>query len=79
MNEDPTKHAIQYDLNDNLKKILFTKMLGPGSRRSYFDTSQQDLERPTFDLHPIDRALRATQILQDFSLSKFIVCTDAGL
>ena len=60
------KYAIQYDLNDILKKLLFTRMLEPGSKRSSFDTSQQDLERPTFDLHHIYRALSVLSKESDF-------------
>lgn len=51
------KYQIQYDLNDILKKLLFTRILEPCSKKSSFEVAQYDLEPPQFDLHQVYRAL----------------------
>lgn len=51
------KHAFEYDLNSILSRLLYTRILFPGSKRSTCELSKRFIEQPNFDLHQIYRAL----------------------
>lgn len=51
------KHAFEYDLNSILSRLLYTRILFPGSKRSTCELSKRFMEQPNFDLHQIYRAL----------------------
>lgn len=51
------KHKFTYDMNNILSRLLYTRILFPGSKRYCSDISQDLIEPPTFDAHHIYRAL----------------------
>ena len=51
------KHAFEYDLNSILSRLLYTRILFPGSKRSTYELSKRFIEQPNFDLPHIYRAL----------------------
>jgi len=59
------KYKFQFDLNGILSYLVYGRIIFPSSKKA---TTEQTT------LKPLER-----QILSDFELSKFIVCTDAGL
>lgn len=56
-NQISHKHAFTFDLNSILSRLLYTRILFPGSKRSAFELSKGFIEQPNFDLHQIYRAL----------------------
>lgn len=51
------KRKNQYDLNEILSMLLYTRVLYPGSKRSSLEDAKRFLERPTADIHQVYRAL----------------------
>ena len=51
------KHAFEYDLNSILSRLLYTRILFPGSKRSTYELSKRFIEQPNFDLPHVYRAL----------------------
>lgn len=51
------KHKNEYDLNEILSRLLYTRVLYPGSKLSSFEDSKRFLEQPGMDVHQIYRAL----------------------
>ena len=51
------RHAFEYDLDSILSRLLYTRILYPGSKRSCRELSERFIEQPNFDLHQIYRAL----------------------
>lgn len=51
------KYKFQYDINAILSDILYGRILEPSSKRSGYETAQQFLEKPTYKLHDVYRAL----------------------
>lgn len=60
------KHAFEYDLNSILSRLLYTRILFPGSKRSSCELSKRFIEQPNFDLHQIYRALDVLDQESDF-------------
>lgn len=58
-------YSFQYDLNSILSRLIFGRILFPSSKLSCYEQ---------LSLTPLEQ-----QIMKDFKLSKFVVCTDAGL
>ena len=56
-NQITKKHAFEYDLNSILSRLLYTRILFPGSKRSTCELSRRFIEQPDFELHQIYRAL----------------------
>ena len=56
-NQITKKHAFEYDLNSILSRLLYTRILFPGSKRSTCELSRRFIEQPGFELHQIYRAL----------------------
>ena len=52
-----SKHKFEYDLNAIFSDLIFSRILFPCSKRSSFQIAQSFLERPTYQLHDIYRAL----------------------
>lgn len=52
---------IEYDLNSILSRLLYTRILCPGSKKNAFELSQRLIEPPHFDLHQVYRGLDAIQ------------------
>ncbi len=51
------KYKNEYDLNEILSKLLYTRVLYPGSKLSSLEDSKRFLEQPKMELHQIYRAL----------------------
>jgi len=51
------KYKFEYDLNDILSKLIYGRILFPGSKASTFEDSRRLLEGPEFEQHDIYRAL----------------------
>lgn len=64
------KHTFEFDLNSILSRLLYTRILFPGSKRSTFELSKRFIEQPNFDLHQIYRALDVLDQESDFIQSE---------
>lgn len=53
------RHLFEYDLNDILSRLIYTRILYPSSKKSSFEESKRFIEQPSFELHDIYRALSA--------------------
>lgn len=51
------RHKNEYDLNEILSNLIYTRILYPGSKLSSLDDSKRFLEQPKSDLHQVYRAL----------------------
>ena len=51
------KHSFEYNLTSILSRLVYTRILYPGSKRSSFEDSKKFIEQPDFDLHQVYRAL----------------------
>ncbi len=51
------KHQFQYDINAILSDLIYARVLEPASKRSSFKTASEFLEKPTYELHDVYRAL----------------------
>lgn len=51
------RHLFEYDLNNILSRLIYTRILYPSSKKSSFDESKRFIEQPSFQLHDIYRAL----------------------
>ena len=51
------KYKFEFDLNDILSMLVFSRVIYPGSKRSSLELSQKFLEKPGCDLHQVYRAL----------------------
>ena len=52
-----SRHLFEYDLNDILSRLIYTRFLYPSSKKSSFHESKRLIEQPLFELHDIYRAL----------------------
>lgn len=64
--EISSRHSFQYDLNDILSRLLYTRILYPSSKLSSNRQAASFLEQPTFQLHDIYRALSILAKENDF-------------
>lgn len=64
--EISSRHSFQYDLNDILSKLIYTRILYPGSKHSSNRLASCFLEQPSFELHDIYRALSILADENDF-------------
>lgn len=51
------RHHFQFDFDDILEKLVFSRMLKPASKMSTYEDSFSFIEKPNFELHDIYRAL----------------------
>lgn len=51
------KYKFQYDINAVLSDLVYARVLEPASKRSSFKIASEFLERPSYELHDIYRAL----------------------
>jgi hypothetical protein len=52
-----SKHSFEYDLNDILSKLIYTRILYPASKFSSVNLASKFIEQPNFQLHDVYRAL----------------------
>ncbi len=60
------KHKFQFDLNDILSNLVYTRILAPGSKRASIVDAQRFIEQPKADLHQVYRALNLLAADNDF-------------
>lgn len=65
-----TKSSFQYDLNDILSRLIYTRILFPASKKSSFEDSKRFIEQPSFELHDIYRALSVIAESSDYIQSR---------
>lgn len=51
------RHPFEYDLNDILSRLIYTRILFPASKRSSLEDAKRFIEPPSFKLHDIYRSL----------------------
>lgn len=51
------KYKFEYDINDILSDLIYSRILEPTSKRSSFKVASEFLEKPSYELHDIYRAL----------------------
>lgn len=52
-----TKYKFKYDINAILSDLIYARVLEPASKRSSFKVASEFLEKPSYELHDIYRAL----------------------
>lgn len=69
-NEITQRHKFDYDLNDILSMLVYSRIIFPGSKRSSLLQSQDFLEQPNCELHQIYRGLEILAQENDFFQSQ---------
>lgn len=64
------KHKFKYDINAILSDLIYARVLEPASKRSSFKTASEFLEKPTYELHDVYRALDVLGTECDFIQSE---------
>lgn len=64
------RHLFEYDLNDILSRLIYTRILYPSSKKSSFEESKRFIEQPSFELHDIYRALSVIAEESDYIQSR---------
>ena len=64
------KYKFDYDLNDILSKLIYSRILYPSSKLSFFNNADIFLEHPTFNLEDVYRALTVIDTESDFIQSE---------
>lgn len=64
------RHSFEYDLNDILSRLIYTRILFPSSKKSSFEDSKRFIEQPSFELHDIYRALSVIADESDYIQSR---------
>ena len=60
------KYKFDYDLNDILSTLVYSRIISPGSKRASLSDAQDFLEQPKCELHQIYRALEVISKENDF-------------
>lgn len=61
-----SRHLFEYDLNDILSKLIYTRILFPSSKLSSNKQAKKLIEQPSFELHDIYRSLSVLAEENDF-------------
>lgn len=64
------RHKFGYDLDGILSRLVYTRIMYPGSKRSSLEESRRYIEQPDSDLHEIYRALSVLSLESDFIQSQ---------
>jgi len=64
------KYKFDYDLNDILSMLVYSRIIAPGSKLSSLESSRHFLEQPKCELHQIYRALEVIARENDFFQSE---------
>lgn len=64
------KYKFKYDINAILSDLIYARVLEPASKRSSYQTAAEFLEKPTYELHDIYRALDVLGTECDFIQSE---------
>lgn len=65
-----SRHPFEYDLNDILSRLVYTRILYPSSKKSSHEESKRFIEQPSFELHDIYRALSVMAGESDYIQSR---------
>lgn len=60
------KYKFDYDLNDILSMLVYSRIIAPGSKLSSLENAQKFLEQPKCELHQVYRALEVIAKENDF-------------
>ena len=60
------KHKFDYNLNAILSRLIYARIIYPGSKKNTFEQSVKFIEEPDFDLHQIYRALSVLALEMDY-------------
>lgn len=60
------KYNFEYDLNNILSRLVYSRIIYPGSKKKTFELSKKFLEEPKFELHQIYKALDTIAKENDF-------------
>ncbi len=60
------KYKFDYDLNDILSMLVYSRIIAPGSKLSSLESAQGFLEQPKCELHQVYRALEVVAKENDF-------------
>ena len=64
------KYKFKYDINAILSDLIYARVLEPASKRSSFQTASEFMEKPTYELHDVYRALDVLGTECDFIQSE---------
>lgn len=64
------RHLFEYDLNDILSRLIYTRILYPSSKKSSLEEAKRFLEQPSFQLHDIYRSLSVMAEESDYIQSR---------
>lgn len=64
------RHLFEYDLNDILSRLVYTRILFPSSKKSSLKDSKRFLEAPSFELHDVYRSLSVIAQESDYIQSR---------
>ena len=62
--------TFEYDLNDILSRLIYTRILYPSSKKSSLEEAKRFIEQPSFELHDIYRALSVVAEGSDYIQSR---------
>lgn len=65
-----SRHSYNYDLNNVLSRLIYTRILFPSSKKSSFEESKRFIEQPSFELHDIYRAISVIAAESDYIQSR---------
>ncbi len=65
-----SRHLFEYDLNDILSRLVYTRILYPSSKKSSFEDSRRFIEQPSFELHDVYHALSVIAEESDYIQSR---------
>lgn len=65
-----TRHSFEYDLNNILSRLIYTRILSPCSKSATLNNAEKYLEQPKFDRHQIYNALDVLAEESDFIQEK---------
>lgn len=60
------KHSFKYDLNSILSRLVYSRIIYPGSKKNSFEESVNFIEQPNFELHQVYRALSVMNEEMDY-------------
>lgn len=65
-----SRHLFEYDLNAVLSRLIYTRILYPSSKKGSFEDSGRFIEKPSFELHDVYRALSVIAEESDYIQSR---------
>ena len=69
-NQISNKYKFEYDLNNILSRLIYSRIIYPSSKLATFELCKKYIEQPNFELHDIYRALEVIAKETDFIQSK---------